>query len=85
MTPEKAVTNMERMKRAPAAGNRPRARSFDFNRFLLFSTRKTTPMAYSREEKMTLAVQTMERIPTHPNTPARWEIAPTSLKMPALA
>ena len=62
-----------------------RARSLDFKRFLLFSTRKTTPMAYSREEKMTLAVQIIERIPTHPNTSARSEMAFTSLKMLALA
>jgi len=42
-------------------------------------------MANSKEEKMTLAVQIILRMPTHPRTPARWEMAWTSLRMRALA
>jgi len=34
---------------------------------------------------MTLAVQIMVRTPTHPRTPALWEMAFTSLKIKALA
>ena len=62
-----------------------KASNLDFKKLLRDSTRKITPMVNSREEKITLAVQIMDRKPTHPKTPARWEIARTSLKMKALA
>ena len=63
-----AVTIKERKKTAPEAGIMAMAMSLDFTKLLLRSTRKTTPMAYSSEEKMTLAVQSMEKRPTHPRT-----------------
>src|SRR4030042_1071298 len=85
MIPEKAVTIKVRKKIRAEAGIMDNASSLDFKKYLLRSTRKTTPMANSREEKMMLAVQIIERIPTHPSTPARWEMAFTSLKINPLA
>src|SRR4030042_3503482 len=85
MIPEKAVTKKVRKKINAEAGIMDNANSLDFKKFLLRSTLKTSPMANSKEEKMMLAVQIMERTPTHPSTPARWEMAFTSLKINPLA